>query len=628
MLMMDRRTFLKTAGVAAAGMALGGCGDPMAGGWGGRRPNVLLIMTDDQGYGDMSCHGNPFLRTPNLDALWSQSIRFTNFHVDPTCAPTRSALMTGRYSARVGVWHTIQGRSILRRDEVTMADLFRGSGYRTGIFGKWHLGDNYPYRPQDRGFEESLIHGGGGVAQIPDYWGNDYFDDHYKRNGQWEPQMGYCTDVWFDAATRFIETADPRPFFCYLVTNAPHAPYNVPEEFASRFRDNPDVPNAAFAGMIEQFDGRLGRLMETLTARSLDRDTVVIFMTDNGSAEGAALDKEGFVRRGFNAGMRGRKGSVYDGGHRVPFWIRYPAGGLEGGHDLDKLCGHIDVLPTLMELCGLKMPTPKITFDGTSLMPLLRGESEWPDRTIVVHSQRVEQPQKWRQTTVMTQRWRLVGENELYDMAVDAEQRNNIADRFPDIVAKLKQDYDLWWQDVSRRFDEVCRISIGGDKENPVRLTCHDWHDSAAAYQDEIRKGRAFNGYWAVSIERAGLYEFRLCRWPDETNLPIRAAAPGDTAVAAVKARLRIGYLESGPAPAPVIFPDGKEPPPPDPTVVSQSFRVSEQDKTVEIAEADKAAVFTLDLPEGPARLQTWLIDADGAERGAYFVYVKDLQEG
>ena len=257
--------------------------------------------------------------------------------------------------------------------------------------------------------------------------------------------------------------------------------------------------------------------------------------------------------------MRGKKGSVYDGGHRVPFWIRYPAGGLEGGHDLDRLCGHIDVLPTLIELCGLRMPTPKIAFDGTSLMPLLRGESQWPERTIVVHSQRVEQPDKWRQTTVMTQRWRLVGENELYDMAADPGQRNNLADRFPEIVKKLKQDYDVWWQDVSQRFDEVCRISIGSEKENPVRLTCHDWHDQAAAYQTEILKGRAFNGYWAVWIERPGRYEFRLCRWPDEANLSIRAAGPGDTAIAAVKARLRIGYLEPGPAPAPNT-PDGRMP--------------------------------------------------------------------
>jgi arylsulfatase A-like enzyme len=624
---MDRRDFLKAAGIAIAGAATG-CGGPMAGGFGGRRPNVLLVITDDQGYGDMSCHGNPFLNTPNLDALWSQSIRFTNFHVDPTCAPTRSALMTGRYSARVGVWHTIQGRSILRRDEVTMADVFRRSGYRTGIFGKWHLGDNYPYRPQDRGFEESLIHGGGGVAQIPDYWGNDYFDDHYKHNGQWQPQTGYCTDVWFNAATQFIETPDKRPFFYYLATNAPHAPYNVPDEFAAKYRNNPDVPNAEFCGMIEQFDGRLGQILEMLKSRGLDRDTVVIFMTDNGTAENAVLDKDGFLRRGFNAGMRGKKGSVYEGGHRVPFWIRYPAGGLQGGHDLDRLSGHIDVLPTLIELCGLSPPSPKVAFDGTSLMPLFRGESQWPDRTMVVHSQRVEKPEKWRQTTVMTQRWRLVGENELYDMAADPGQRNNLADRFGEIVQKLKQDYDAWWLDVSQRFDEVCRISIGSEKENPVRLTCHDWHDQAAAYQSEIRKGRAFNGYWAVWVERPGRYEFRLCRWPDEADLPIRAAGPGDIAILAIKARLRIGYLESGPSPAPAKTPDGKDAPPPDPTVVSQSFRVAAQDQSVEISESDKAAVFTMELPVGPARIQTWMIDADDAERGAYFVSVNRLPEG
>ena len=301
---------MKAAGITIAGVAAG-CGGPMAGGFGGRRPNVLLVITDDQGYGDMSCHGNPFLRTPNLDALASQSIRFTNFHVDPTCAPTRSALMTGRYSARVGVWHTIQGRSILRRDEVTMADIFRKSGYRTGIFGKWHLGDNYPYRPQDRGFEESLINGGGGVSQIPDYWGNDYFDDHYKHNGQWEQQTGYCTDVWFDAATRFIEAADDRPFFCYLATNAPHAPYNVPDEFAARFRNDPKVPNPEFCGMIEQFDGRLGQLMEMLKSRGLDRDTIVIYMTDNG------IGRRGRPRQGGLCPPRLQRGHARQEGQRL-----------------------------------------------------------------------------------------------------------------------------------------------------------------------------------------------------------------------------------------------------------------------------------------------------------------------
>ena len=227
---MHRRRFLQTLG-AAAGWTLGGFHhSPAATSTPGRQapPNVVLVVTDDQGYGDLGCHGNPILRTPNLDALYRRSVRLTDFHVGPTCAPTRASLMTGRYCNRTGVWHTIMGRSLLRRDEVTMADVFAAGGYRTGIFGKWHLGDNYPYRPQDRGFHEVLIHGGGGVGQTPDAWGNDYFDDTYLHNGTPEKFSGYCTDVWFDGAMRFIEDNRDRPFFAYLATNAPHSPYRVP----------------------------------------------------------------------------------------------------------------------------------------------------------------------------------------------------------------------------------------------------------------------------------------------------------------------------------------------------------------------------------------------------------------
>ncbi len=618
---MDRREFFKAAGLTAAGIALGGCGETISDTAGRKQhPNVLLIITDDQGYGDMSCHGNPFLQTPGLDGLWSQSIRLTNFHVDPTCAPTRSALMTGRYSARVGVWHTIQGRSILRSDEVTMADVFRASGYRTGIFGKWHLGDNYPYRPQDRGFEESLIHGGGGVSQIPDYWGNKYFDDHYLHNGVWEQQKGYCTDVWFDAATRFIEADRNRPFFCYLPTNVPHDPYLVAEAFIAKYRTDPKIPNPAFCGMIEHFDGRVKKLMETLRSLDLERDTVVIFMTDNGTAAGVDLDQEGFVRRGFNAGMRGKKGSVYDGGHRTPCWIRYPAGGFSTGCDIDTLCGHIDVLPTLIDLCGLE-PPKGIAFDGINLLPIIEGKVEQPNRTLFVHSQRVAKPEKWRQTTVMTRRWRLVGETELYDILADPAQRTQVAADHPNIVAQLKFEYDLWWRDVSERFDEYCRIVLGSEKENPSRLTCHDWHEQAAAYQREIHAARKMNGFWAVRFDRAGEYQFELCRWPKEAGLGIRQANPGDVAIPAVKARLRIGYVES-------VKPEPDKNAPPDPTVVSASVKVRAFDQTVEIGENDMAAVFTTKLPASPARIETWLIDADGTERGAYYAYVKYNKEG
>ena len=187
-----------------------------------RRPNVVFVLTDDQGYGELGCHGNPIIQTPNLDKLHSQSVRLTNYHVDPTCSPTRSALMTGRYSSRVGVWHTVMGRSLLRRDEVTLADVFADNGYRTGIFGKWHLGDNYPYRPQDRGFQEVLTLGGGAISNTPDFWGNNYFDDMLRHNGKLEKCKGYCTDVFFNAALQFIETNRDRPFFAYIPT--PNAP--------------------------------------------------------------------------------------------------------------------------------------------------------------------------------------------------------------------------------------------------------------------------------------------------------------------------------------------------------------------------------------------------------------------
>ncbi len=190
-----------------------------------QRPNVVLVVTDDQGYGDIGAHGHPVLKTPALDGLYGESLRLTRFHVDPTGAPTRAALMTGRYSSRTGVWHSMMGRSLLRADETTVADVFRAAGYRTGVFGKWHLGDNYPYRAMDRGFDESLVHGGGGIAHTPDYWGNTYFDPVLCHNGTWRKYRGDCTDVFFGAAMRFIEADRQRPFFAYIPVNVPAAPF-------------------------------------------------------------------------------------------------------------------------------------------------------------------------------------------------------------------------------------------------------------------------------------------------------------------------------------------------------------------------------------------------------------------
>ena len=584
---ISRRLFLTASAAAAAQSA---------------PPNIVFVITDDQGYGDIGRHGNPVLKTPHMDALHDQSLRLTNYHVSPTCAPTRSALLTGRYTNLVGPWHTIQGRSILHHDEVTMADCFRAAGYRTGIFGKWHLGDNFPCRPQDRGFDETLVIGGGGIWQTPDHFGNDYFDDTYLHNGKPEKFTGFCTDVFFTNAQRFIadSAAVKRPFFCYLATNAPHGPMWAPAANSAHYADVKGLREPGFYGMIENIDENLGRLRKYLETSGLAANTIFIFTTDNGSASGFQV---------FNAGMRGNKGSPYDGGHRVPFFLHWPRGGFAANRPINTLTAHIDVLPTLLELTGVKRPKGP-ALHGRSLTPLFKNQ-RWPARSVVVDSQREENLLKWRQAAVMTQEWRLVSAGaggdsepkklELFDMVGDPGQRTDVASKNPEVVARLRRDYEDWWKLVSARAGEYARIIIGDAKENPARLTAHDWHGEGALKtwnQKSILEGPAANGFWAVHA-RAGRYTFELRRWPKELDLPLGAAyqhpadnretTPGRAIPGIHKARIRIGAI----------------------------------DKTIDVDPAARAAVFELDLPAGPWELQTWLISSDGSDRGAYFVYAR-----
>ena len=587
---LSRRCFLQSAAALAAPPP---------------RPNVVFLLTDDQGYGDLACHGNPVVKTPNIDALHSRSVRFTNYHVSPTCAPTRSAIMTGRFSNSTGVWHTIMGRSILAPGEVTLADCFRASGYRTGMFGKWHLGDNYPSRPQDRGFDEALCCGGGGVWQAPDYFGNDYQDDTYSRNGRPEAHTGFCTGVWFDSAMRFIDGTQRsnQPFFCYLATNAPHGPMWAPDSYAARYEGVKGLREPGFYGMIANVDDNLARMVRFLRERRLEQNTIFVFMTDNGTSSGAQV---------FNAGMRGQKGSPYEGGHRVPFFIHWPGGGLTGGRDIDTLAAHVDVLPTFLDLCGLQRPLGP-PLHGTSLRPLLDGKAaDWPDRALVTDSQRLEKLVPWKHAAVMTRQWRLVSPTmdgtpsrlELYDIRTDPGQKQDVAAQNPQVVASLKAKYEAWWKEVSRRGDDYVRIVVGHEKANSVRLCSHDWHGTgseAAWNQRQIRQGPAANGFWAVDVARAGQYRIELRRWPVEADTPINApyrdaqpnreTQPGQ-AIAAAKARLKIGAL----------------------------------DQDCPVKETDKAAVFTVRLPAGPAELQTWFYGPEGTERGAYYVYVERVK--
>lgn len=555
------------------------------------RPNVVILITDDQGYGDMSCHGNTQLQTPNMDALHAESVRLTNFHVDPTCAPTRSALMTGKYSRRVGVWHTVMGRSFLAPEETTLAERFSKAGYRTAMFGKWHLGDNYPCRPQDQGFGHVLMHCGGGVGQSSDYWGNDYFDDVYRENGHEKKFEGYCTDVWFREATAWVEENRDGPFLLYVATNAPHSPYLVEERYSRPFKEaGIESPRAEFYGMITNFDENLGRFRKRLDELGLTENTVFVYLTDNGSAAGA---KNG----GFTAGMRAAKGSEYDGGHRVPCFVRWPGGGIGGGRDVVELTAHIDLSPTLCSLCEIPIEESE-DLDGKDLSLLLRGDKipllasrarpEF-DRALVVESQRLEHPKKWRQCSVMTDRWRLVNGAELYDIAADPGQKRDVAAENAGVVDELRAAYEKWWERVSGRNEDYVRIVLGSEAEPVSKLTAHDWHplsgdlqDFSQSAQEAIAKDPASNGFWAVEVAEPGRYEFKLRRRPAEAGEPVNAT----------RAKVTAGDV-SAEAMA-------------DPNA--------------------EAADVVVELPAGPAKLVTELAATDGKARGAYYVEVRRVE--
>ncbi len=572
------------------------------------RPNVILIITDDQGYGDLGCHGNPVLKTPHIDALYRQSVRLVDYHVAPTCSPSRAALQSGHWTDRTGVWHTIMGRSLLRENETTLGQVFQDGGYATGMFGKWHLGDNYPFRPEDRGYQEVMRHGGGGVGQTPDYWDNAYFDGVYFHNSKPEKVHGFCTDVWFDYARRFIkrQQAGQRPFFAYICTNAPHGPMHSPPEASEPYKHlGTNVAN--FLGMIANIDKNVGQLRSFLQEEGLANNTIFIFTTDNGTSSGDRV---------FNAGMRGKKGSEFDGGHRVPFFVHWPAGGLTGGRDVDPITAHVDVLPTLIDLCQLPAPAG-IQFDGRSLRPLLNGEDRevepWPDRILVTDSQRVKDPIKWRKTAVMTSRWRLINGKQLYDIKADPGQQRDVAASHSTTVRRLREFYDAWWEELEPTFNQDCALYLGHPEENPARLTCHDWITTGSTpwNQASVRNamgGAANTGYWNVNVVADGEYEIRLRRWPVETGAALDAPLPpGADVPGATPFRARPGKAVD---------------------VVKATLSIGEHDASREVPPNADEVVFTLRLKSGVTRLSGRFVLSDGSTIGTYYAYVKRLEEG
>lgn len=555
------------------------------------RPNVILIMTDDQGYGDLGCHGNPIIKTPHLDRMHSESVRFTDFHVSSFCTPTRAALMTGNYPAKTGAYRTSAGRTMMHPDERTIAHHFSENGYATGMVGKWHLGDNAPHRPQDRGFQDVVWHRCGGIGQASDYWGNDYFDDTYERNGKFEKFEGYCTDVWFREGMRFVSENKDQPFFLYLALNAPHGPYRVPPEWAEPYKGVEGVVNPNFMGMVTNIDHNMGLLREHLDALNLTENTILIFMTDNGTSAGAkfnGLESEPVV--GFNGGMRGKKSSVYEGGHRVPFFIHWPNGGLIGGKDIDNIAAHIDVLPTLAELCSLPKPDASYDLDGLSLVPLLKGEEEdWPRKVHVEqyhcgpHNRLPIEP--FHYTTVLTEKWRMVKASkevvELYDIENDRAQLNNLAEQHPDVVAELKKHYETYWEKVHPRMTPVS-IDIGNPDEPVTELCSQDWFmlgGNPPWNFGTIRKLPKVTLPWKVNVRQAGRYKFTLRQMPKVAGLPVQAR----------RARIEIAG----------------------------------QQAESEVEPGSKGVIFELDLPTGKTDLKTYLYDENDKAGGAFFTEVE-----
>ncbi|MHC4893540.1 MAG: arylsulfatase [Planctomycetota bacterium] len=451
-------------------------------------PNIVLILTDDQGYEDFGAMGHPVLVTPHLDALRAQSPKVERFYVSPVCSPTRAALMTGRYPYRTRVVDTWIGRSMMDPTEVTVAELLRDAGYTTGLFGKWHLGDCYPMRPQDQGFEQVLMHRGGGLAQPSEPPANDgrYTDPILFRNGEQIATEGYCTDVYFDAALEFIERSveSERPFFAYVPTNAPHGPFgDVPEDLRRTYVERGlDDREARICAMIENVDQNVGRLLERLDGLEIADDTLVMFLCDNGPIGGrpyASADA-----------LRGAKGTVYEGGIRTPLFVRWP-GELTPEAVLDRHLAHIDVLPTLLELAGVETPDG-LEVDGRSFASELRGlGGGTDDRHLFLQAHRGDAPVAEHNMAVVGTRWKLVRASgfgrseavpehpfELYDLLEDPGETSDLASDRPDVVEALRERYATWFEDVSTTRDDNYappRIVIGDPAEPSTALTRQDW---------------------------------------------------------------------------------------------------------------------------------------------------------
>ncbi len=523
-------------------------------------PNVVVIITDDQGYGDLGITGNTVIDTPRIDSLARRSGTMERFYVSPVCAPTRACLMTGRYNYRTRCIDTFIGRAMIDPAEVTLAEMLRGAGWATGIFGKWHLGDNHPMRPIDQGFEEALVHRGGGIGQPSDPPGGEgkYTDAILFHNGTQVHTSGYCTDVYFDAAIAWIEKCRDtgREFFAYIPTNAPHGPFHdVPADLLEKYQSRDLTPVllgapkqadrvARVFAMIENIDRNVGRLVDRLGELGILDDTIIMFMVDNGPNT-----------RRYVGPFRGSKSNVLEGGIRSPFYFHWPAR-VSAGRSSDRIAAHIDIVPTVLEACGVKPPA-EVELDGRSFLPLLEGKQvEWPERAIFIQSHRGNVPVRYHNFAAIEQRWKLVNPSgfgretlpgeprfELYDIATDPGESRDLAAERPDVVARLRKLYDQWFDDVgSTRPDNYAppRILIGTPQENPVVLTRQDWrHVEGRPWAPDS------NGFWMLKVARKQQYDVTL-RFPAVTESAVAILTVGDATMRALLVAGATGHAFRG----------------------------------------------------------------------------------
>jgi arylsulfatase A-like enzyme len=577
-----------------------------------QRPNVIVIMTDDQGYGEFSCNGNPIVQTPAIDALAAESIQMTQFHASPMCTPTRGQLMSGLDAFRNNAVNVSSGRSILRPDIKTMANYFKEAGYNTGLFGKWHLGDNYPFRPMDRGFSESVWFPSSHINSVPDFWNNTYTNDVYLHKNKRQTYQGYCTDVFFDETIKYIEKSKDKPFFVYLAPNAAHSPHYVAERYKTPIKEavakNPDYfanvsPQEkeeiiSFLAQGATVDENIAKLDAYLKKANLYQNTIIIFTTDNGSTWG---DKY------YNAGMRGRKTTLWEGGHRVPFFVRWPNGNFRP-QKINELSHMQDVLPTLAD--AAKIPLEG-RLDGKSLLKLWLGnEQTLGNRKLVINYSRmpgmklsngadatIPSPEG---AAVLWGPWRLLENKYLYNIETDPEQKTEVSAQNVSITRELKAHLAEWWNGVQNQVSKIQRVVIGSRKEKTSLLTACEWVDVFVDMQKQVRRGDLRNGVWHLTAAKSGQYIFKLRRWPKESKLDLKSGAP-----------------EVPLADGPSLLP-GKELP-----IEAASLEINGQLYTIAKKQTSQYISFQIPITKGDFTLKATFLDANNKELlGAYYVYV------